>query len=365
MSLLLFLACPPPQDGPMGVDSASEPEPLPDVVTGAQQGDPAIASAHRIVFGPQGYLAIGDGLNDRIVVVKVPDEDAIDGAFTEIDDIAKAVADATGGNVGSTEITDVATHPDSNRTYVSAAVGDAPVIVSVNEDGSLALLDLSDVEYVAFDYPAVDEVGSSVSDIAWTETHLVAAVTEWTWSPSQVVTVARPLAHGDDAGVASTETYHRTHGAWETMAPITTLFAYEDGETSWVGASYQCAPVVRFDVATLAGGGQVVGETPFDYGGGRQVVDFEVQGTEILGLVYGLGDGNTTFGRVAGTAIDVEYFFAEEIDEDATIAFDRQGDEKYDYARHADELDRTWRFSTLGDDRVVAYLDGALVVVDR
>ncbi|MCP4806771.1 MAG: hypothetical protein GY913_03160 [Proteobacteria bacterium] len=363
MSLLLFLACPAPQDGAPANDSA--PIELPDVVTGAQWGDPGIASAHRIAFGPQGYLAIGDGENDRIVVVKVPDEDAIDGDFTEIDDLVSTVADATGGNVGTTEVTDVSVHPDSNRTYVSATVGNQGVVLTVGEDGTLGLLDLSDVEYVVIPYPTVDDVGSAVSDLAWTESHVVAAVTEWTWSPSQVVTIERPLAHESTAGVASTETYHRTHGNWETMAPITTLFAYEDGDTSWVGASYQCAPVVRFDVQQLAGGGEVVGETPFDYGGGRQVVAFEIQGDQILGAIYGLGDGNTTFGRVAGTDVDVSYFFAEEIDEEATIAFDRQGDEKCDYAQHADEIDKVWRFGVLGDDRVVAYLDGGLVVVSR
>lgn len=366
MSLLLFLACPSPQGNTDAADTGT-PIDRPEVVTGAQQGDPGIASAHRIAFGPQGWLAIGDGLNDRIVLAQVPELDPIDGGFAEIGDLVQAVADATGASSASTEIQDVAVDPETLRTYVAATVGDDDqgVVLTVGEDGTLSLVDLSDVPHAILDYPGVDDVGSAVSDLAWTDSHLVAAVTEWTWSPSQVVTIERPLAHGATAGVSSTNTYHRTHGGWETMAPITTLFAYEDGDTSWVGASYQCAPVVRFDVQDLAAGGEVVGETPFDYGGGRQVVDFEVQGDQILGLVYGLGDGGTTFGRVAGTDIDVSYFFADEIDEDATIAFDRDGDAKYDYARHADELDKGWRFGAMGDDRVAAYQNGALLVIQR
>jgi len=360
-ALLLLTAC--PQPDPIAVDDTGS-APLPTIVEGAQQGDPGIASAHRIAFGPQGWLAIGDGDNDRLVLVQVPALDAIDGAFADIDDLDSAVGDATGAN--SVDMNDVSVDPETGRTYLAASVGasDAGVVLRVEEDGSLVALDLSDVTYAVIEYPSVDDLGSHVYDMVWTESHLVLAVTEWTWSPSQVVTIERPLTHEATAGVASTSTYHRTHNSWETTAPITTLFAYEDSETSWVGASYQCAPVVRFDVADLAAGGEVVGETPFDYGGGRQVLDFEVQGDGILGAVYGLGDGSN-WDSVAGTEIDASYFFATEIDEEASIAFNRSGEEKFDYARLDESLDLIYRFSVLDDARVVAYQDGALRVVTR
>lgn len=360
-SLILLLGCPQPE--PDATDDSAVA--LPEIVQDAQQGDPGVSSAYRIAFGPQGWLAIGDGDNDRIVVANMPDEDAIDGDFAAIADLVDAIADATGSSANSVEVLDVTVNPETRRTYVAAEAGGGHVLLRVEEDRSLSSVDLSDVEYVSLAYPTVGDVGSAVSDLTWTESHLVAAVTEWTWTESQVVTVARPLVHDDTVGVASTSTYHRTHGAWETTAPITTLFAYEDGDASWIGASYQCAPVVRFDVNVLAAGGEVVGETPFDYGGGRQVLDFEVQGTSILGAVYGLGDGSG-WDSIAGTAVDADYFFASEIDEDATIAFNRSGEEKYDYALLEAELDDVYRFGVIDDARVVVYeLNGGLEVVAR
>jgi hypothetical protein len=141
--------------------------------------------------------------------------------------------------------------------------------------GEATVLDLTEVTYASVQYPAIDTPGSVVSDLRWTDGYLIASAMKGGFTPSRLVVVPTPLEHGATTAVSTTNSYHRSHGQWETMAPISRFAAYtKDGEP-YIAASFQCTPVVRYRVADLAPGVLLaLGETPFDLGGGKQVEDF-------------------------------------------------------------------------------------------
>ncbi|MFT5457164.1 MAG: hypothetical protein ACI9K2_003657, partial [Myxococcota bacterium] len=289
--------------------------------------------------------------------------DANAAAFARVRNLYAAAADALGVDSGDVEIRDIAVNPLSGRTYVAVdrLDRDAGAVLTVTPDGALAALDLSAATYAVVPYEERDGEGSVVTDLVWASDTVVAAVTEQAWTSSQVVTFSTPVSHRDAAAVATTDTYHRVHGQWETFAPITTLFAYTDAQDlGWVGASYQCAPVVRFEVADLAAGGEVTGVTPYDYGGGRQVLDFAVMGdgeaADIYASVLNLG----------GTRVDAELFFADgKVDEEAPVAFDFGGAPDHAKASNAKRLDDAERIAALGTDQLVVWTGSALDIVDR
>jgi hypothetical protein len=188
-----------------------------------------------------------------------------------------------------------------------------------------------------------------VSDIEVTDRWIVAAVTEATWTSSRVVSVPIPLTDGQSGAITATNTYHRTHTAWETEAPITTMFVLEDGGQTWIGASYQCAPVVRFALGDLvAGAPEVVGTTPFDYGPFRQVEEFAVVGAgaeaRVFASVFGLG------GTVVGAGLFLE---PGEVNERAPIVFSRAGVPVHPLAGAAGEVGDLVDIEVLGGDRLV------------
>ncbi len=342
-------------------------DPLPTVLTDAQRGDPKIDSADSIAFAPAGHLVIGDGANDRLVVVATADTAADPTAadWDRISNLQARVADALGADEADVRIEDIAVNPLSGRTYVAASRMDTDYagIFTVAADKTLEVFDMSDVDYVRVPYPEVGGAGSVVTDVVSTDNWIVASATEPGFTPSQVLTVPIPIAQGDDAGVTSTNTYHRSHQQWETFAPITTLFALTDDDgQDWVGASYQCAPVVRFPIEDLAAGdAETVGTTPYDYGPGRQVTDFAVIGsgsdTQVLAAVSGLG----------GTMVDRKLFLtkkAEELDETSPIVFGFDRTPAHDQADAAAKLDDTVAMAVQDADRIVRLQDsGELEVV--
>ncbi|MFT4627546.1 MAG: hypothetical protein ACI8PZ_006232 [Myxococcota bacterium] len=338
---------------------------LPTVIVDGETGDPGLKSAHALAFAPAGHLVVGDGVRDRLMVLATGDTtwDPNAAAFARVRDLYAAAADALGVDAGDVEIRDIAVNPLSGRTYVAVdrLDRDAGHVLTVTPDGALTPLDLAASTHAVVPYDERDGAGSIVTDLVWTSDTVVAAVTEQAWTSSQVVTFSTPVSHRDASAVATTDTYHRVHGQWETFAPITTLFAYTDGDgVGWIGASYQCAPVVRFEVEALAAGGEVTGVTPYDYGGGREVLDFAVMGdgetADIYASVLNLG----------GTQVDAALFFADgKVDDAAPVAFDFGGAPDHAKAGSANRLDGAERIAPLGTDQLVVWTGSALNIVAR
>jgi hypothetical protein len=357
-----------PEDSGQALTAGTPP---PEVLVDPKFGSPKPASMHRIAAGPGGFLAIGDGDRDRILVVDVASVLAQGPGPVDVPDLYSSLADALGIAAADVVVLDLTFEPLTQNVLIAASDSEMSesVLVAVQADASLSEVVLDDVAWLAAQYPQIGGEGAYINDLVWAGDHLVAASTEWTWTDYQVVTVSLPLAPNDEVVGSSTRTYHRTHTAWETMAPVTTLFAVEE-QGSWsVGASYQCAPVVRFGLGDLAlGEEETLGVTPFDYGGGRQAMDFEVlsdgEDQWVLGAVFGMNGGESTADRTAGTRVKIKRFLATgSVDEEAPVVFDRLGDADHATAEREPDLDRVWRMAKVDDTTLVVVDDAGLRVV--
>ena len=336
--------------------TATDPGPeldLPTVILDPQTGDPGLQSVDHLAFGPAGHLFVGDGYNDRLVIIATTDVLADESAddWERIGNLYKTIGDALGVDEDDVEISDVTVNPRSGRTYVAGALQDGSFagIFTVTADGDAEVLALDTLDWVAVDYPEVQGSGSVVTEIEVTSEWAVASVTEQAWTSSLLITLPLPIAHGDDVQVTTTQTFHRSHGQWETFAPITTMFSYEDEDGAWIGASYQCAPVVRFDIAELAEGkDETVGITPFDYGPGRQVRDFAVQGS---------GDDARVFASVSGlggTSVKPSLFLSKNnVDEQSPIVFDGSAQADNNKVDKVPKLDDMLDLAVQDDTRLV------------
>lgn len=274
--LLLALACNGPE--PVGDDTSSTHVPQ-EWILNAQQGAVPLSSVQSIEWGLDGYLIIGDGVGGTISAVATGDVDT--SVAADMDalgdlDLHAIVGGTLGVDPGDVLISDVSVNPHTHRLALAVReyANGTWSVVTVNADGTGSVLDLSDVAYAQVAYPEIYGNQSAVVDVTIAGDHVVASAMASTWNPSVVLAVPWPLEHDASAGVASTRSYHRTHKEWETNAPVNRLFAFEHDGAWWIGASYQCAPVVRFRVSDVLSQDEVVGETPFDYGGGKQVEDF-------------------------------------------------------------------------------------------
>lgn len=347
---------------------APPPEVVPEHVLDAQEGPADLGSVDALTFGPDGHLVVGDGAKDRIVVILTEDVDWDEGAaeFGGIDDLDEQLAAALGVDEGDVLVTAMTVNPASGRVYLGVERSDtewAGVFV-VGSSGRLEWLDLAPLRWVRASWPEVDGRGSFVADVEWSgdgDGTLVAAVSESSWTRSQVVTFPVPVEHSAGATVTTTRTYHRTHSQWETLAPVTSLFSTSDADGEWIGASYACAPVVRFRVADLVEGApETTGVTPFDFGGGRSVMDFAVVGTgrdeDLLASVSGLGGAEVSMALfTSGTNVD----------EEAPVIFGFDGDPLNDDADLAPRLDGALRVSPLDAERLVTWDGFALHTVGR
>ncbi|MCB9764353.1 MAG: hypothetical protein H6739_31560 [Alphaproteobacteria bacterium] len=365
--LLLALACTAkdaPVDSAVDDTAASTPEVLADPQTGAVE----LGADVTLAFGPQGHLAIGDGDNDRLVVVATGETEGNGLVRFDDLDIYQQLADAMGWSRGDVQVTDIAVNRAAGQVWVAGVtpLGETGIF-AVEADGSLRLLDLSAVTYAVIPYPEVSGPGSIVTDIAWSETALVAVATEGGWSASQVVTADLPVTHDAPALVASTNTYHRTHRAWETTAPVSTLWAVEVDGVEQLAASYACTPVVRLDLDDLRqDGSEVVGETPFDFGGGKQAMEIVVAGDWLYAGLWGLGTGSN-WDAIGGARVQVSVLEqSAALDEVAPVVLGggAGASPTTEEAELFPPLDGAWMIDVLDDAHLVALRDAQLVILD-
>jgi hypothetical protein len=335
-------------------DGDGEASPLGD----PQTGDPGIQSMHELDFGPAGVLVIGDGVGDRLVAVETGDTDPDDAeanAFDKIDGLSDKLAAIFGG--GGVTVEDMAVNPISKRLYVAAyqASSGYYALISFDGGGNAFMFDLSDVTYASVSYPVIDTPGSIVSDIRWTDGYLVASAMKGGFTPSQLVIVPNaPFVHGATTTVSSTYSYHRSHMAWETQAPISRFAAYTHDGEPYIAASFQCTPVVRYRVADLAPGvAQAVGQTPYDLGGGKQVEDFTLVQRETDETSYLLQILSGVAGQI-GVATGMSLVRQDgQIDEAAPIVLGNTGIPTHEAVVRADFIDGATRLAAYDEDHVV------------
>jgi hypothetical protein len=275
-------------------------------------GDPQIASAGVIAFGPGDVLFLADNQSARIVALDVADPSPSDVvAPVTVDNLDAQLALLLDCALEDVAIRGMAVHPRTNNVYLSV-MGTRPALVRVDcATGALREVELTNVAFCAFtidNAPSLDDdrtdirLGegeeveyngrkfrisrppirqSTITDMAYVDgTLLVAGLSNEEFS-SNLRKVPFPFAGGMDA--TSLEIFHVSHGKWETAAPIRTFVPYGDGAS--ILASYTCTPLVHFPLADLTAGAKATGRTVAELGAGNQPLDivaYQHDGTEYV-----------------------------------------------------------------------------------
>lgn len=333
-----------------------------------EQGDPGLTGIEQLAFAPDGTLFLTDAAAGRLAVVDLGPADAAEQTSNHFDDLPGFGRDV-GAALGGTDmlgIRDIDVHPITHRVYAVARNATQTALLSVDGTGAVFAVDLSDVRYrtVAF---TPDMAGSYAADLDVSSTHLIASIGSRTFTSGRVISVPFPLGDASDSTAATTRTYHRSHIQWEesdTIAPVDLTMVVEDAAAPYVAASYQCAPVVRLGLEDLTAGGQVLGETPFDVGPGRQITDMFAYAREGVGYVllsYAAFDGSRLLVRAERGLLDSTEF----LDEDAPIVVNRDNLSADMRVEVYPERTGVIAITPRHDDRFVAlYGDGRLATHD-
>ncbi|MFO0804641.1 MAG: hypothetical protein U0791_16150 [Gemmataceae bacterium] len=244
-----------------------------DAIRGAAAGTPKLKSIDAIRFGPDGVLLIGDGAGAQLVAVESGDLKPVKWKTDRIDKIDEKLAAKLGATAKGIEIRSVAVNPKSLTAYFLVRKLDDKknILLTLDGNGDIGEFALENVKHVAIPLPKGEKAPvSRITDIAWMgDRVLIGAVASEEFA-SKVLSVPVPLDPKTATAAFSTETYHVSHRAWETRAPMTSLMPYElDGKKYVVGA-FACTPVVRYPLESVAPGSKVKGESVVELGSGNQ-----------------------------------------------------------------------------------------------
>jgi hypothetical protein len=240
----------------------------------AVTGDPQVQSIQVIGFGPQGLLLIGDGKGSQLVAIDTGDTTPMKWTKTEIPQIAEQLAGRLGTTAKGIQINKLAVNPASTKAYVAVRKADdkRDLILTVDGTGKVNEFSLTNVKHVRIKLPAAAK-SSLITDLAWADDRVLAAVQAQGKFASKVLSVPTPLTNGAEGKVFSAETYHVAHGRWETQAPIRTVFPYKlDGKNYLVGA-FTCTPIVKYPIDDVVADAKIKGTTIIENGNGNQPRD--------------------------------------------------------------------------------------------
>ncbi len=338
----------------------------PNALVGAQLGDPRLASAQRLAFGPGGVLLIGDGRSNRIVAVETGDTSTKDRAghgFDLFDQLTTAAADAIGGGVSANElqIEDIAVNPLSHRTYVAVTrlTTQEAHVLWLGADGELHRFGLDRVVHAVHEVAPAEGGIANVGDVAWTDEHIVGTITPQSFSRHELTFARVPFEHEGGVRRATTEIYHPTWQQWLTQLPMDRFFTYlRDEELVLVGSF--SSVVVAFPAATLSvGAPDVRGTTLFELLDGRTVHDFLAYERGGALAVVVLVQNFAFDGQAAAVWLDGELFARTE-SEGAPVLFDFAGSSLVRGAERAPALDRAHRIDAHGDEHAVVLRSNTL-----
>ncbi|MBI3879478.1 MAG: hypothetical protein HY301_05370 [Verrucomicrobia bacterium] len=298
-----------------------------DFLKAAQHGDPKLASAGAISFGPHGLLLIAETKGASIVAVDTGDAGPVKKLKHRVDDVANLVAAKLGAPAGGVKIVDLAVNPASGKIYLSVlrTAGALPAIVVIDADGAVNDLAFDKLAWVRVPLPAKEgaKIGN-ITDVAFAGDRVVAAGASSEEFNSKIFSLPLPLEHGQGAAVFSAETYHVSHGKWETRAPISSFVPYEENGKHYIVGAFACTPIAKFPLDGLSSGANVRGTSFLELGSQNRPLDmftYEKGGKRWL-VTHTQRFGKNLFGpsKYWGVRIDMNYVAltdAEKINEKA------------------------------------------------
>jgi hypothetical protein len=242
-------------------------------------GKPAIKSINCLGFAPEGVLLIGDGAGSQLFAVQTGDTKPAETLAEKITGIDEKLAGRLGVSPKGIEIIDLAVNPASGKAYIAVRKQDdkSYVILTVDGAGKIGEFELDKVNYARTELIAGGKAQINlVTDVAWAEDRVIAAGRSNEEFASKIFSIDAPLTHDAKSKVYSAETYHVSHGKWETKAPMSVVIPLkEDGKTYVVGA-FSCTPIVKYPIDEIKSESTVKGTSMIELGNGNQPRDMFV-----------------------------------------------------------------------------------------
>lgn len=236
-------------------------------------GTPKLQSIDVIRFAPEGVLLIGDGKGSQIVAVETKDTQPRAALKNAIDKVDEKLAEKIGATGKQIVITDLAVNPASKLTYLAIRrqTDGKPLILTIDGDGKIGELALENVTYARVELPAGEKAPiTKITDLAWAGSRILAAGQANEQFACKVFSIPTPITHDAKGAIYSTETYHVSHGQWETRAPMSSLMPYEEAGKMYVVGSFACTPVVKYPLDDLQPGAKVKGISVVELGAGNR-----------------------------------------------------------------------------------------------
>lgn len=236
-------------------------------------GTPKIGAIDIIRFSPDGVLLIGDGKGSQIVAIDTGDTKPTKWGATTVAKIDEKLAGKLGANAKGIDIVHMAVNPKSMTAYFAIRKQDDKkmLILTMDGEGKVAEFALENVKHAAIPLPKGEKSPvSKVTDLACTGDRILVGAVASEEFGCKLYTIPLPLDAQAQAVGFSTETYHVSHGKWETRAPMTCLMPYEENGKKYVLGAFACTPVVKYPIDDVMPNAKVKGQSVIELGSGNQ-----------------------------------------------------------------------------------------------
>lgn len=240
------------------------------------KGDPSLKSVGPLAFAKSGLLLIAEPSATSIVAVDTGDIGPVAALTKPVEDTAALIAAALSTAPAQIQIVNMAVNPASGKTYFSVrnnAVKSVAIVV-VDGKGAAKLLDLAACNHVRVTLPAADAKSiRNISHLAIAEKTLLVTGQSNEEFSSKIFSIPVPLDAAATGSIYSAETYHVSHGRWETKAPIQSFIPYSDHGVPCVLGAFACTPLAKFPLKDLSSGANVRGTSVVELGSGNRPLD--------------------------------------------------------------------------------------------
>lgn len=240
------------------------------------KGDPALKSVGPIAFGDAGLLLIAEPTTASIVAVDTGDTGPAATLAKPVEDTAALIAGALSTTPDNIQIADMSANPASGKVYFSVRNNAAKnvAIVVVDSEGKAKPLALGSCSHVRVSLPAGDSVSiRNISDLAVADKTLLVTGQSNDEFNSKIFSIPLPLDASATGKIFSAETYHVSHGKWETKAPITSFVPYNDNGVPCIVGAFACTPLAKFPLKDLSSGANVRGTSVVELGSRNRPLD--------------------------------------------------------------------------------------------
>ena len=260
---------------------AAHPEKAPEPLRGNIQ----LKSLTSITFNKDGILFLADPLGMRIYAVNAKQENVKKAMTIDVANIDEKLGALLGVSAKDVKIEDMAVNPTSQEIYLAVtrkSAANEPVLIKVDNKGSLSQVSLADVSYYETsltDVPAPDAKlpqpwhsrTMAVTDMAFVDGELMVAGLSGEEFSSKLRRFSYPFTNQGKA--VKLEIYHTSHDRYETNSPIETFLPFTLNGQQQILAGYGCSPIATFALSDIRTKDQLRGNTIAELGGGNRPVD--------------------------------------------------------------------------------------------